>query len=227
MAADGTMRDLDRQIDYWNQIGPQKPFAHPLNFDRLAQWLSLDSCILDFGCGYGRVLDLLHRRGYRRLIGVDPSPAMAAAARQLCPSAAIETLAAPPRVNLPDASVDAALLFAVLTCVPGDEGQRAILAEIRRVLRPGGLVCISDLWLQPDARNMARYLEGEPKYGRYGIFDLPEGVTLRHHDRQWIADLTAAYQTAAIDEMHVPTMNGNTADGFQWFGMKPLTHVEL
>ncbi|HEX3701782.1 MAG TPA: class I SAM-dependent methyltransferase [Vicinamibacterales bacterium] len=221
------MQELDRQIDYWNEVGPRKPFAHPVNFDRLAQWLTPDSCVLDFGCGYGRVLDLLHRHGYRRLIGVDPSPAMATAAGQLCPSAAIETLASPPRVNLRDASVDAVLLFAVLTCVPGDEGQRAIVAEVRRVLRPGGLMYISDLWLQQDARNTARYLEGQPKYGRYGIFDLPEGVTLRHHDRQWIADLTADYETTAIDEIQVQTMNGNTADGFQWFGMKPHRHVEL
>ena len=34
------MVNLDNQVDYWNRVGPGKPFAHPLNFDRLGQWLS-------------------------------------------------------------------------------------------------------------------------------------------------------------------------------------------
>jgi hypothetical protein len=32
--------------------------------------------------------------------------------------------------------------------------------------------------------------------------------------------LTAGYDRVALDEFQVPTMNGNTADGFQWFGRK-------
>jgi hypothetical protein len=64
-----------------------------------------------------------------------------------------------------------------------------VLQELRRVLRAGGLLYISDLWLQTDARNVQRYVCDHPKYGRYGVFDLPEGVTVRHHDRPgWKSD---------------------------------------
>ncbi len=73
---------LDLQLDYWNQIGPLKPFAHPVNITRLSQWTSRESRILDYGCGYGRALGILHDNGYRNLTGVDPAPAMIAAARQ-------------------------------------------------------------------------------------------------------------------------------------------------
>jgi SAM-dependent methyltransferase len=38
-----------------------------------------------------------------------------------------------------DACFDVVLLFAVLTCVPGDEAQHRLIAELHRVLRPGGL----------------------------------------------------------------------------------------
>lgn len=215
------MHDLDRQIDYWNRIGPAKPFGHPVNFERLEHWLALDSRILDLGCGYGRVLGLLNSRGYHNLIGIDPAPAMVSAARQRFPTIAVELLVSPPYLALPSTSVDAVLLFTVLTCVPTDDGQQAIVREAGRVLRPGGLLYISDLWLQPDARNIQRYVRDEPKYGLYGVFDLPEGVTVRHHDRRWIDVLTQGYEPAALDDVQVQTMNGHPANGFQWFGLKP------
>jgi len=214
------MHDLDRQIDYWDRIGPGKPFDHPVDIERLRQWLAPADRILDFGCGYGRVLGLLHRSGYRNLLGVDQAPMMIATARERFPEITFERLAFSPRLDLPDASVDATLLFAVLTCVPTDAGQRAIVDEIERVLRPGGLLYISDLWIQADERNVQRYVRDEPKYGTYGVFDLPEGVTLRHHNRTWIEELTQDFETVTVDDIDVPTMNGHLAHGFQWFGLK-------
>jgi hypothetical protein len=65
-----------------------------------------------------------------------------------------------------------------------------------------------------------RYVRDEPKYGTYGVFDLPEGVTLRHHNRTWIEELTQDFETVAVDDIEVPTMNGHLAHGFQWFGLK-------
>jgi len=126
----------------------------------------------------------------------------------------------PSIIPLPDTSVDGALLFSVLTCVPTDDGQRAILRELQRVLRPGGLLYISDLWLQADERNLARYARDEAKYGIYGVFDLPEGVTVRHYDPKWIDTLTRDFTMAALDQIEVVTMNGNPAKAFQWFGLK-------
>src|SRR5436190_301964 len=129
---------LDLQIDYWNQVGPTKPFAHPVNVAQLKRLLEPTSRILDYGCGYGRALGILHSSGYKSLIGVDPAPAMIAAAQQNFPAISFEVLEDFRKVSLPDGSVDAALLLSVLTCVPTNEGQRAIMAELTRVLRPGG-----------------------------------------------------------------------------------------
>jgi SAM-dependent methyltransferase len=216
-------RGLDLQIDYWNRIGPTKPFAHPVNVERLRQW-ALPGCrILDYGCGYGRALEILNANGYRDLIGVDPAPAMIAAARQNHPSISFDVLSDYRRANLPDESVDAVLLFAVLTSVPTDDGQRAIIAEITRLLRMGGVLYISDMWLQKDSRNVERYIEGEKKYGTYGMFDLSEGVTVRHHDPAWIGTLTRDYDLLALEDIPVHTMNGHSATAFQWFGRKART----
>ena len=214
---------LDLQIDYWNQVGPTKPFAHPVNVAQLKRLLEPTSRILDYGCGYGRALGILHSSGYKSLIGVDPAPAMIAAAQQNFPAISFEVLEDFRKVSLPDGSVDAALLLSVLTCVPTNEGQRAIMAELTRVLRPGGLLYISDMWLQTDARNVERYAACEKKYGIYGVFDLREGVTVRHHDPKWIEELTKEYERRVLDEIQVQTMNGHPVTAFQWFGRKNLT----
>lgn len=212
--------ELDSQLQYWNTEGPQKTFAHPLNIRRLTHWLSIDSIVIDFGCGYGRSLGELYEAGYESLIGLDFSPAMIEAAREKYPEITFEQIDSM-NIPLPDESVDGVLLFSVLTCVPTDEGQRAIINEIHRVLRRGGLLYISDLWLQSDERNLDRYARDESKYGTYGVFDLPEGVTVRHHDPRWIEKLTSQFYNVAIDDVDVTTMNGNPAKAFQWFGLKP------
>jgi SAM-dependent methyltransferase len=211
---------LDLQVGYWDRVGPAKSFSHPIDIGRFETLVKQGALILDFGCGYGRVLRTLHEHGYRNLFGVDPSPAMVAAARAQLPDIAIDLLVNPPHVRRPDASCDAVLLVSVLTCVPTDQGQESILHEAHRLLRPGGALCINDFWLQTDARNQARYERGARTHGTHGVFDLPEGVTLRHHDQAWIEHLTRSFTSAALEHVDVTTMNGHTARGFQWLGTK-------
>jgi len=210
--------DLNSQLEYWNTAGTQKSFAHPLSLRRVRQWISDEGRILDFGCGYGRILGELFDEGYEHLIGLDFSPAMIASAREQYPEIQFEEVQSL-TIPLPDASVEGVLLFSVLTCIPTNEGQRALLREVHRVLTRGGLLYISDLWLQTDERNLTRYARDEQKYGVYGVFDLPEGVTVRHHDPKWLETLTSDFEMVALDDVEVVTMNGNPAKAFQWFGI--------
>jgi len=214
----GSVVGLDLQLEYWDQVGPRKCFAHPVNVERLRRWLKPVSRILDYGCGYGRASGILRENGFTNLVGFDPAPAMIAAARARFPAVEFQVLSDFRKIPLPDASADAALVLAVLTCIPGDDAQRAIVDEMTRVLRPGGLLYISDMWLQNDTRNTERYARDARKYGTYGVFDLTEGVTVRHHDRNWTESLLARYECLALDEIAIQTMNGHAASGFQWFG---------
>ena len=127
-------------IDYWNRVGPAKPFSVPIDLARLGTLLTRDARIVDIGCGYGRVLQILRDEGYHRLIGVDPAASMIEAARQRVPEAELHVMSSPPIVPLPDRSVDAALLVGVLTAIPGDDDQRALVAETARVLTRGGVM---------------------------------------------------------------------------------------
>jgi len=214
------MEKLNNQINYWDQIGSTKTFGHPVNFDRLKKLLPTNSRILDFGCGYGRVSASLYESGYTDVLGVDSSSTMVTSARKRYPELSFKVLENSPEIPSEGNTFDAVFLFTVLTCIPTDQGQRAVILEINRVLKPCGLLYVSDLLLQTNERNKKRYERDYTKYGIYGIFDLPDGVTFRHHDRKYIEYLFSDFTLLALDEIEILTMNKNLARGFQWFGRK-------
>jgi SAM-dependent methyltransferase len=209
------MYDLDNQLAYWNSTGATKEFGHPVEpawLDRLAP----DHRILDYGCGYGRVTNILRRHGFTSVEGVDTSPALIGRARASQPGTRFTLLSDPPRLPHADASVDAVMLFAVLTCVPTNEGQRELIAELHRVLRPGGLLYVSDIVLQDDERNLARYQRFADDYGVFGVFDTGDVAVCRHHRRDWLLELLGDF--APVDEAapKVPTMNGHNVQAVQF-----------
>ena len=213
------MRDVSSQSGYWDRVAQEKRFSHPLRADWLSKYLEPSALILDYGCGYGRTLEDLSVAGIARSIGMDSSEGMLAMCRSQLP---VQILVHNDGRTLPfkDGALDAVLLFALLTCIPLDVDQRALIREIERVLRPGGLLYISDLLLNEDARNRTRYERFVEAYGTYGIFELPEGVVIRHHTAEWIEELTASFERLEYEPFTVLTMNGNRSAAFQYLGRK-------
>jgi SAM-dependent methyltransferase len=137
-------RIIPAQVPYWDSVAGEKRFFHPLRLAWLTRHLGSSVRILDFGCGYGRTLAELLCAGHEDVIGVDFSFRMLTCCRSQLPDVRL-ILNYGQTIPLQKHSVDLVLLFAVLTCIPRDEDQRALLREIMRVLRPGGLLYISDL----------------------------------------------------------------------------------
>ena len=213
------MTSIDRQTDYWNKVAYEKSFTHPIDIKRISSLISKDCKILDYGCGYGRTCDDLWQEGYHKIIGVDLSSLMIERGRKKYPHLHLQVLESK---NIPfeSSSFDAVILFAVLTCIPSNEGQKSLVREIYRVLNSDGIVYVSDYWIQRDPRKRVRYDESKNKYGTYGIFDLPEGVVVRHHDKAWITKLLSIFEKIDLVDIDVITMNNNRAKGFQFYGRK-------
>lgn len=214
------MSELDSQVPYWDAAAATKTFTHPLH----PPWLDAlgrQAAILDYGCGYGRTMAELARHGFDDLTGVDTSPGMLDRARVLHPGMRFAVLDAPPLTPCPDAGFDAVLLFAVLTCVPGDEAQHQLIAELHRVLAPGGFLFISDLLLQDDERNRDRYHRHAEKYGSHGVFETGDGAVCRHHSRERLSTLLAGFETVDTRVIPVRTMNGHASKGVQILARKP------
>jgi SAM-dependent methyltransferase len=213
------MQSASSQTRYWDRVAHEKRFSHPLRLDWLEKYSDRQAHILDYGCGYGRTLAELSGAGFQNLVGVDFAEAMLARARVAAPRAG---LVRNDGHSLPfkNECFDAVLLFAVLTCIPADDEQQVLLAEAKRVLRPGGLLYISDLLVNHDSRNRERYERDAGKYGCYGVFELPEGVIVRHHSKEWIEDVTHSLRQVEYEPFTVTTMNGNTSAAFQYLGRK-------
>jgi hypothetical protein len=107
----------------------------------------------------------------------------------------------------------------VLTCIPSDEAQEKIIHEIHRLLRPGGILFVSDMPLQTDTRNQKKYHDFDKELGKFGVFRTEE-VIVRHHDIKWIHQLLSSFDIIAEKTIRVITMNGNEADAFQIVGQK-------
>ena len=207
------------QVEYWNETGVTKTFSHPINFSWLDSLLDPQSRILDYGCGYGRVMNLLYEHGYQNVEGVDFSAQMISRGRQSFPHLSFQVIHSP-SLPYPDGSFDAVLLFAVLTCIPHNEDQKVLIAELMRVLKPGGILYISDLGLQDDERNRERYNIFQQKYGVYGVFETEDGAICRHHTTEWLYSLVSGYEMLASEKVEVVTMNGHHSQAVQFLVRK-------
>lgn len=120
--------------------------------------------ILDAGCGSGRTMEDLAELG--EVVGLEPSQASLEVARARGVGEVAEgSLTQAP---FPDASFDLATTLDVIEHI--DEDRRA-LAELRRVVRPGGFLVVTvpaypSLWGPHDVANQHRR-----RYTRRGLLD--------------------------------------------------------
>lgn len=208
-----------RQEEYWDSVSEKKEFTSPIQLENIEKYIKKDSRILDVGCGYGRTLDELYRNGYRNLVGIDFSNGMIARGKRQFPYLDLR-IKENDKIDLPDASVDAVVLFAVLTCIRTDKEQEQLVSEIKRVLKPQGILYVNDFLLNTDKRNLSRYEQFKDIYGVYGVFELPEGAVCRHHDEAWIRQLLKDFAELEYSRVTRTTMNGHKSNGFYFLGQK-------
>jgi SAM-dependent methyltransferase len=201
---------------YWDEKATQVSFTHPLNLDWLVQ-VPQSARILDYGCGYGRTLAELTDAGWRNCVGVDFSLAMIARGRRERPDLRLCELDSP-RCAEPDAAFELALLFAVLTTIADEADQLAVMAELRRLLEPGGWLYLSDYLVQADERSLARYRAGEARHGVHGVhgvWDREDGGVFRHQTREGLNRLLAGFEVIAERQVETNTFSGAKAVAIQ------------
>ena len=213
---------VDDQTDYWDSVATIKTFTHPLDIGLLTSYVNTTGKIIDYGCGYGRLVEQLLDAGFVNVTGYDTSKELIkrGVEKRILPLFQIHDLNG---IAVNDNTVDAVLLFAVLTCMPSNSAQQSLIDFLYSKLKPGGIIYISDYYLQDDRTEVGsyQYLDGDKN--NFGVFSLPEGAVFRHHREDWIAALTKHFRLREHNMIDVKTMNGSSAKAFQMIVQKNAT----
>lgn len=202
-------------VPFWDRAAEQKSFTHPVPAEIRNRFFPPRGKVLDLGCGYGRLARDLSQDCYV-VSCVDASSAMLESAKRLAPACEFRQW----KNELPweADTFDVAVLVTLLTSVPAEADQRKLLAEVVRTIKPGGHLFVSDMPLQWSSRYTERYKLGYEKYQDYGVFDLPDGNTVRHHSLPYFLDLVSDFELILLQPHQVVTMNGNPAEAFRYVG---------
>ena len=164
------------------------------------------NAILDVGCGTGRLLRrLTEAYPHAAALGVDPAPGMVRVARRNGLEAVVGSAEALP---LPDRAFDL-----VVTTMSfhhwGD--QVAGLAEIRRVLAPGGHLLLVDAITTPWVRPLYRVIGMQGRFHTPGDLDrMFLGAGLRPATRVAVPGTLGA---VAVSAAVLPAVNGGAPAG--------------
>jgi SAM-dependent methyltransferase len=152
--------------------------------------------VIDAGCGYGRNLVYLLRQGCE-VFAVDANPAGIEHVRQLSVSLGTglpaENFQAGPIESMPypDAFADVVICSAVLHFARDEDHFRAMLAQIWRVLRPGGLFfCRLGSRIGMDFQRLSG-----------NVFLLPDGSRWFLVDEEMLLDLTGELDAVLVDPL--------------------------
>jgi ubiquinone/menaquinone biosynthesis C-methylase UbiE len=124
----------------------------------ISHGVDLGDELLEIGPGPGAATEWLRHR-VRRLVAIELDPAAAAALAERFPDSNVEAVAGDATaLPYPDGSFDSAGTFTMLHHVPTRAAQDKVLAEVLRVLRPGGTLIGSDSLPSDD---LHRFHEGD------------------------------------------------------------------
>lgn len=113
------------------------------------KFISKNDKVLDFGCGNGRVYELV-ARSQANYTGVDNSSGLIEQAKNIYPDAKFKFME--DLNDFPDNSFDIILFLAVIHHIPSEDLRAKLLSDLKRVLKPGGKLILTawDLWSVKD-----------------------------------------------------------------------------
>jgi SAM-dependent methyltransferase len=163
----------ERGAEEWTAWARSRELDHPFWELNLPAFLALlpppGRLTLDVACGEGRLARELLALGHS-VVGVDSSPSLAAAAKELEPAFEIHVADAA-AIPLADGAADLAVAMMALMTV---DDMPSVVREVARVLEPGGRFCIALLhpnatWADADVESYYETARFEKRVTREGL----------------------------------------------------------
>ena len=191
-------------VEDWNKVADQVNFNLEMDWEKFQELVELKEKVLDFGCGYGRIVDQLNQRGYSNVVGIDPSYPMIERGCRMFPKLSLLHSAGR---DLPfdSHSFDAIIACAVFTSITSSDERQAAASEITRVLKPGGLLHLSEFCASEERRFMSTL-----------------GVPMRYSTPEVLQRLFEDFEPVHSEVIDANTMGGKPESSFRAFMRKPV-----
>lgn len=188
----------------WDKVASDVDFNLEIDLARFLGMISRKAKVLDFGCGYGRISNELTECGYIDVTGVDPSFAMIERGRKAFPGVPLLHYDG---IDLPfgENAFDVVVICAVFTCIPSLDERDRVSAEINRVLKPGGIV------------HMSEFCSVKSKGFISGL-----GIPMRYSSPAELRDVFVGFSCFHDEVVSASTMSGDSTSSYRAFIRKPL-----
>ncbi|HCG8513573.1 TPA: class I SAM-dependent methyltransferase [Vibrio parahaemolyticus] len=127
----------------WDSVADLVNFNLQISANDLMAAVPFEAKILDFGCGYGRITKQISELGYSEVVGIDSSKEMINRGLSEYPELDLRHLSTEV-LPFSDAEFDSIVLCAVLTCIPEQSARCQVLSELRRILKPQGVIYLAE-----------------------------------------------------------------------------------
>lgn len=209
-------------IEYWNDIGSKKIFEDPIYIDKIKPYVSYGAKVVEYGCGYGRMMNILKKEGYSDVVGFDFSKNMIERGKKTYPDFEMHILEESGEIPLESESVDFVVLSTILCCMVDLDQQMDLVEEIKRILKPNAFLYVSDFMINETSLYHEKYRKGFEQFGEWGVYTNSEGLTVRHHLSSWIMDLFNVFNVLWFEQFDFKTMNNNPAKTFHTLVQKSV-----
>jgi ubiquinone/menaquinone biosynthesis C-methylase UbiE len=193
---------ISMQFEAWDKVAPDVNFNLEIDMEKLLSFVPFDAKVLDFGCGYGRNCSTLATAGFSDVIGVDSSLEMINRGNRDNPKLHLIHNATN-KLSYPDGYFDLILICAVLTCIPDDAQCKRIMAELKRVLKPNGMIHLVEFCSEAGQS-----------------IDSNIGVAMKHRTPKALSDLANTFKLVSAEVVNTATLSGGKASSFSYFGVK-------
>lgn len=175
----------------WDSVADIVKFNLEISPNDFMAAVPLESKVLDFGCGYGRITKQLLDLGYSKVVGIDSSKEMVNRGLVEYPQL---TLLHSTKETLPfsDGEFDSIVLCAVLTCIPEQTSRSEVLRELFRVLKPHGIIYLVEFCSEQSLRFMS------------GV-----GVSMWHSSKSELEELLNDFNVERSTVANTSTMSGH------------------
>ena len=206
--------------EYWNEVGVNKNFEDPVYVDKLVPFLFPNAQIIEYGCGYGRMMNILKSKGYKNLVGFDFAEGMIARGKKENPDLDLRLVKKSGVIPSDNESADAVMMSTVLCCMINAEEKKLLIEEILRILRQDGVLYITDFLLCEHPSYEEKYAQGMREFGKWGTYRTSEDLAVCHYSSQEVLNLLSPLDIQWFEQFDFKTMNQNPARTFHCIAKK-------